>query len=95
MVSESKCLNPLVALKRELANFLNFTINYDTLLETFYFSNYQLYTPFRPFHPNSMKLDNSDVLSQGMWEYGDGTQTVRQTTRGKLITFDPKFRTQF
>ena len=28
-------------------------------------------------------------------EYGDGTQTVRQTTRGKLITFDPKFRTQF
>ena len=42
-----------------------------------------------------MKLHNSDVLSQGMLEYGDGTQTVRQTTRGKLITFDLKFRTQF
>ena len=37
----------------------------------------------------------SDVFSQGMREYGDGTQTVRQTTRGKLITYDPKFRTQF
>ena len=49
----------------------------------------------RPFHLNSMKFHNSDVLSQGMREYGDGTQTVRQTTRGKLITFDPKFRTQF
>ena len=35
-----------------------------------------------------MKLHSSDVLSQGMREYGDGTQTVRQTTRGKLITFD-------
>ena len=33
-----------------------------------------------------MTLHNSDVLSQGMREYGDGTQTVRQTTRGKLIT---------
>ena len=41
-----------------------------------------------------MKLHSSDVLSQGMREYGDGTQTVRQTTLGKLITFDPKFRTQ-
>ena len=39
-----------------------------------------------------MKLHNSDVLSQGMREYGDGTQTVRQTTRGKLITFDPKIQ---
>ena len=26
-----------------------------------------------------------------MLEYGDGPRTVRQTTRGKLITFDPKF----
>ena len=34
-----------------------------------------------------MKIHNSDVLSQGMREYGDGTQTVRQTTRGKLIRF--------
>ena len=42
-----------------------------------------------------MKLHNSDVFSQGMLEYGDGTQTVMQTTRGKLITFDPKFKTQF
>ena len=42
-----------------------------------------------------MKLHNSDVLSQGMREYGDGTQTVRQTTRGKLITIDPKFKTKF
>ena len=39
-----------------------------------------------------MKLHNSDVPSQGMREYGDGTQTVRQTTRGKLITFDPKIQ---
>ena len=29
-----------------------------------------------------------------MLEYGDGTQTVRQTTRGKLITLDPKFNEQ-
>ena len=46
---------------------------------------------FRPFHSNSKKLHNSDVLSQGMLEYGDGTQTVRQTTRGKLITFDQTY----
>ena len=26
-----------------------------------------------------------------MLEYGDGPRTARQTTRGKLITFDPKF----
>ena len=29
-----------------------------------------------------------------MLDYGDGTQTVRQTTQGKLITFDPKFNEQ-
>ena len=29
-----------------------------------------------------------------MLEYGDDTQTVRQTTQGKLITFDPKFNEQ-
>ena len=29
-----------------------------------------------------------------MLEYGDGTQTVRQTTQGKLITFEPKFNEQ-
>ena len=42
-----------------------------------------------------MKLHNFDVLSQGMREYGDGTQTVGQTARGKLITFDSKLRAQF
>ena len=42
----------------------------------------------------SISYQNSDVFSLGMLEYGDGTQTVRQTTRGKLITFDPKCNEQ-
>ena len=29
-----------------------------------------------------------------MLEYGDGTQTVSQTARGKFITFDQKFNEQ-
>ena len=29
-----------------------------------------------------------------MLDYGEGTQTVRQTTLDKLITFDPKFNEQ-
>ena len=37
------------------------------------------------------QLHKSDVFSLDMLKYGDGTHTVRQTTRGKLITFVPKF----
>ena len=41
MVSESKGLNPLVALKREQANFLNFTIKiiYIIILSYYYLFN--------------------------------------------------------
>ena len=53
------------------------------------YSKYQLCTLLDHSTQIKLKLHNSDVFSRGMLEYGDGPQTVRQTTRGKLITFDP------
>ena len=53
---------------------------------------------FRHFYTIPLEFNQNyktlTFFSLGMLEYGDGTQTVRQTTRGKLITFDPKFNEQ-